>query len=203
MNINTPYVPTATQLKEAVPFTNFDAELNVTFDKAASEELGRNYYRVTQSFRYYLDEENPDVWAYVPAGYLTDGASVPRPFWWFIPPWGSYGQAAVLHDILSETRTLFKEEIPYDITRKEADVIFNSSLQAAEVNWFVRNLMYRFVRAWSVFGWGPNKKRLAKKRAIEVEYMKGYGTYREPTAILRQVTAAVYASRRTLAQMVR
>lgn len=203
MNIITSYVPTVTQLKEAVRFTNFDSELHVVFDPQASEELGKKYFKVTQSFRYYLNEENPDVWGYVPAGFLSDGASVPKPFWWLLPPWGSYGQAAVLHDILCETKTLFKEEIPYEITRKDADEIFLEAMNHLGVKWYVRYPMFLAVRAWGIFGWGPNKTRLAKKRAIENEYMKEYGTYREPTAVLRQVQSAMLSSRRTLAQMVR
>ena len=34
----------------------------------------------------------------VPAGYRTDLATVPRIFWWAIPPTGAYEIAAVLHD---------------------------------------------------------------------------------------------------------
>ena len=196
MRINTPYVPTVTQLKEAAAFTNFDSGLHVVFDPHASEELGKKYYKVTQSFRYYLDETNPDVWAYVPAGYLSDGASVPKPFWWLLPPWGRYGQAAVLHDILCEGKTLFKDEIPYEISRKEADHIFLDAMRHTDVPWYTRYPMFLAVRAWGILGWGANETRLAKKRAIEAEYMKAYGTYREPTAILRQVQTALLGTRK-------
>lgn len=198
MIINTPYVPTATQLRDATRFTNFDTELNISFDEAASKELGRSYYKVTKSFRYYLSEEQKDVFAYIPAGFLTDGASVPRPFWWMIPPWGTYGQAAVLHDILCETGVMFQNEIPYQVSRKEADFIFRDAMKAANVGIVERALMFVAVRAWGIFGWKTNQKRLAKKRNIEVDYMKEYGTYREPTAILRQVSAAMSAEKRTL-----
>src|SRR4026208_1561153 len=36
----------------------------------------------------------------VPAGEETDFASVPRPFVWFIPRYGRYTKAAILHDRL-------------------------------------------------------------------------------------------------------
>lgn len=199
--INTPYVPTATQLREAQRFTNFDTELNISYDPVASEQLGRAYYKVTKSFRYYLSEEQPDVYAYVPAGFLTDGASVPRPFWWMIPPWGSYGQAAVLHDILCETSTMFQNEMPYTLSRKDADYIFRDAMKAAGVGVVERTLMFWAVRGWGIFGWKTNQKRLAKKRQIEIDYMKEYGTFREPTAILRQVSAAMSAAKRTLGDM--
>ena len=194
--IETPYVPTASQLREAVSFTNFDSELFVEKDEPASRALGDNYFKVTKSFRFYLSEKQSDVWGYVPAGFLTDGASVPKPFWWLIPPWGPYGQAAVLHDILCETLTMFRKELPYQITRKQADELFYDAMKVAQVNLVVRSVMFAAVRAWSMFGWRTSKTQQARKRAIESEYMKEYGTYREPTAILRQVSAALYAAKR-------
>ena len=198
MNINTPYVPTATQLQQAVPFTNFDAPLHVVHDEKATEELGKDYFQVTQSFRYYLSEKQKDVWGYVPAGFLTDGATVPRPFWWLIAPFGVHGQAAVLHDILCETGTMFRNELPYEISRKEADQIFLEAMRATRVSWWKRALMYGAVRLWATFGFQTRKAKIRqeRKRQLEIEYMKAHGTYREPTAILRQVTQAAYAARR-------
>lgn len=34
----------------------------------------------------------------VPTGFESDGASVPRPFWFLFPPSGPYTPAAILHD---------------------------------------------------------------------------------------------------------
>lgn len=197
LNINTPYVPTASQLKEAVPFTNFDTSLSVEHDPIASEKLGKAFYKVTKSFRYYLSADESDVWAYVPAGFLTDGATVPRPFWWLVAPFGDHGQAAVLHDILCETGTMFFNELPQSVTRKQADQIFRDAMKATGVGWFKRNLMYAAVRGWAMLGVkmpGHDARQLLK-RDIETQYMKDYGTYREPTAILRQVTHAAYRAR--------
>ena len=36
----------------------------------------------------------------VPPGFRTDFASVPRPFWFWIAPWGRHGRAAIIHDFL-------------------------------------------------------------------------------------------------------
>lgn len=191
MNIETPYVPTATLLQAAEPFTNFDAELEVVKDARGTELLGKAYFKVTKSFRYYLDVDNRDVWAYVPAGFLTDGASVPKPLWFILPPWGRYGQAAVLHDILCEGKTMFHSEVPVAVSRKKADHIFRDAMKVAGVNLFERTVMFLAVRAWGIFGWKQSKKRMEKKRRLETEYMKQYGTYREPTAILSQVAKAI------------
>lgn len=51
----------------------------------------------------------------VPAGFVTDFASIPRLFWRILPPWGSYNRAAVVHDFLYHT---------HYTTRAEADLIF-------------------------------------------------------------------------------
>ena len=40
----------------------------------------------------------------VPAGYVTNFASVPRLLWWFIPRYGRYTKATVLHDCLCDGR---------------------------------------------------------------------------------------------------
>src|SRR6266571_2531093 len=40
----------------------------------------------------------------VPVGQHTDFASVPRVFAWFIPPYGRYTKAAILHDYLWRVR---------------------------------------------------------------------------------------------------
>lgn len=39
----------------------------------------------------------------VPAGFVTDGASVPRLLWWLFPPTGRYFLAAVVHDYLLDS----------------------------------------------------------------------------------------------------
>lgn len=188
------YVPNVALLTSAVPFTNFDTALYVIKDRVASKALGKKYYRVTQSFRYYLSEDQPNVWGYVPAGFLSDGASVPRPFWWFIPPWGAYGQAAVLHDILCETKTMFKDNLPYKIDRKQADYIFRDAMKATQVNVVLRTVMFWAVRLWGEYGWGPNKRLTLQKRKLETEYMKEYGTYRPPNDVTNQIQLATRLS---------
>lgn len=101
-------------------------------------------------FRYYIGEEGSNRWVDVPTAFHTDGASVPRPFWWWIPPWGEYGQAAALHDFLCTYRTIIVDGKPVSITRKEADGIFLEAMTVLEVDEFKRNTMYRCVRAYAI-----------------------------------------------------
>lgn len=184
------YFPSINQITNASDFTNFDATLQVVYDKRATQLLGRKFYKVTQSFRFFRSREEPNVWAYVPAGYLSDGASVPRLFQWLIPAWGRYGQAAVLHDILCDTLQLFKNGVPVGITRREADHLFLDGMIAAKVPWYTRWVLFAAVRLWGMFGWRSNPEWLAKKQALEMEYMKAYGTYRTPLEVTTQIHIA-------------
>ena len=50
----------------------------------------RPHYRLLQDFTL--------VDYHVPAGFITDGASAPRPFWSVFPPVDAYLPAAIVHD---------------------------------------------------------------------------------------------------------
>src|SRR5262245_14892327 len=70
----------------------------------------------------------------VPAGFVTDFASIPRPLWWLLPPTGKYGKAAVVHDYMYRTHDAYSKEI--------ADATFLEAMGALGVNWLVRYTMY-------------------------------------------------------------
>lgn len=51
-----------------------------------------------------LDHEGSGEEIRVPAGFVSDGATIPRPLWWFMPAWGSREtRATILHDYLLAT----------------------------------------------------------------------------------------------------
>jgi hypothetical protein len=133
----------------ATPFTKFSAELNTQYDAAASKTLGYDVWRVTKAFKYYVGDIADDCWVYVPAGYLTDGASVPQLLWNLLPPWGAYGQAAVVHDILCETLIVHKGGQAQQITRAKADSIFKEAMTVLGVPAWKRNVMYIAVRTFA------------------------------------------------------
>ena len=98
---------------------------------------GRTWY-LWKPFGYTTDDNKSIV---VQAGFVTDFASVPRPLWWFLPPWGKYGNAAVIHDFC------YAEQI---CNRKWADKIFLEAMKELGVKPFIRYVMYIAVR---LFGW--------------------------------------------------
>lgn len=106
------------------------------------------YWVTARSFRYYLLEDESDLYIDVPEGTKTDFASVPQWLWWLFPPDGDYTQAAVLHDFLY---TMHK------FTREESDNIFLGAMTVLGVAQWTRETMYYFVRKFGETAW--NRKR--------------------------------------------
>jgi len=48
-----------------------------------------------EDFEYYLGDLDSGVSIKVPAGFITDFASVPQFLWWILPPFGKYTKPAV------------------------------------------------------------------------------------------------------------
>jgi hypothetical protein len=76
-------------------------------------------------------------------GFVTDGASIPRPFWSLIgsPLTGKYRKAAVIHDWLCVQKMC---------SRKLGDQIFKRAMKDSGVGWIRRNLIYSGVRAYAI-----------------------------------------------------
>jgi hypothetical protein len=81
----------------------------------------------------------------VPAGFTCDGASVPRPLWWFLPTWGRHSRAAVVHDYLCR---LARSGTPHVAApnRAKADAVFFDAMVECGVNITVRWLVWLAVR---------------------------------------------------------
>ena len=131
-------------------FKRFSADAMLTYAPEESKILGKDHWRVMSPFRYYLDDKYSTRWVYVPEGYLTDGASVPRLFWNLVPPWGVYGQAAIVHDYLCEFLSITVDGMSQNITRKQADRIFLEAMKVLEVPAYLRYPMFYAVSAYRV-----------------------------------------------------
>ena len=87
----------------------------------------------------------------VPAGFVTDFASVPRIFWRLIgPPTGygrdaAYGKAAVIHDFLYFT--------PGTRSRQDCDDVFLEAMTDLGVSKARRTLMHLAVRVGGGWPW--------------------------------------------------
>lgn len=88
----------------------------------------------------------------VPAGQKTDFASVPRVFVWFLPRYGRYTKAAILHDYL------WSVTVPAgDISRLDADGTFRRAMRDLGVPFLRRWIM------WAAVRWGALAKPDGRK----------------------------------------
>lgn len=84
----------------------------------------------------------------VPEGFVSDGASVPRAFWVFMPPDGLHRAAAWWHDWLYQHKGLLPDGFRY--TRAEADGALRDVMVGCGVAPWRAAVAYRAVR---LFGW--------------------------------------------------
>jgi hypothetical protein len=75
----------------------------------------------------------------VPAGFVTDLASIPRVLWSLLPPHGRYAKAAIIHDWLYATGIGGREY---------ADDVFLEAMEVLGVSPWKRKTMYWAVRAF-------------------------------------------------------
>jgi len=108
-----------------------------------------------KEFGYDIGKEGSGNSIDVPIGFKTDFASVPRFLWVFLPRWGKYGNAAVIHDYCYWNQNRL---------RKESDMIFREAMEVLEVPEYNIFLMYWAVRLFGWLAWSGNKRR--KKKGI-------------------------------------
>lgn len=94
------------------------------------EYLDGKNYRLIEAFSYDSSLETITV----PAGFVTDFASVPKLLWNLLPPTGQYGKAALVHDYLYRTHGYSSKIV--------ADAIFFEAMKALGVGRCTRNIMY-------------------------------------------------------------
>jgi hypothetical protein len=148
----------------------FSAPMHVQYDAVASRALGSDHWRVTQGFRYYIQNYDHPAWVYVPAGYLTDGASVPRLFWSLIPPWGAYGQAAVVHDIVCEYLSVTVDGQPRPVSRSTCDQILLEAMAVLEVPSIKRKVISSAVGLYRRLSGIAHPTSTPQKRALEAAW---------------------------------
>ena len=75
---------------------------------------------------------------------MTDFASVPQFLWFWLPYWGKYGKAAVLHDYLYGS---------HEVERSIADAIFYEAMLVGGTKKWKARLMYWGVRLFGRMAW--------------------------------------------------
>jgi hypothetical protein len=93
----------------------------------------------------------------VPAGYVTDFASVPPMLWSICPPIGKYNRAALIHDYLYD-RQYQSGVLGEAEARKFADLQFLRIANNSNPTGCIRHyIMYKFVRWFGKTAWQKAK----------------------------------------------
>jgi Protein of unknown function (DUF1353) len=130
-----------------------------------------------------VDAEDAEV-VTVPPKFVTDFASVPRPFWFAISPWGRHGRAAIVHDFLYQLGGVTDPAAGAmrRPPKSEADRIFRQAMGVLDEvilgkKRFVRlRLAFAWPRRWTMwaavalFGHWAYKKEQKKGTAPPLEH---------------------------------
>jgi hypothetical protein len=95
-----------------------------------------------------LAYEGKEEFFVVPAGMRTDFASVPRVFVWFLPQYGRYTKAAILHDYLWRQRAS-----KGTLNWLDADAMFRRAMRELDVAFLRRWIMWAAVRWAALWQW--------------------------------------------------
>ena len=98
--------------------------------------FGDKQWTLVEQLRY---QGNQNLFT-VPANFKTDFASVPRVFVWFLPRYGRYTKAAILHDYLCDEARAGR------LKRSDADGLFRRAMMELEVAFLRRWIMWAAVR---------------------------------------------------------
>ncbi len=108
-------------------------------------------YEVTEDFSYESDKLNKTIT--VPAGLVTDFASIPRAAWDLLDPedpiiaWPS-----VVHDYLYTCQGKLPDGFTY--TREQADAVLREAMEVSGAGHFIRESVYEAVEQFGGGHWG-------------------------------------------------
>lgn len=126
-------------------FTRFSAEEQLVYQRALSHVVGTALYSVLPGYSYYIGNEKSNRRVDIETGFITDGATIPRVFWWLLPPVEEYTQCTTLHDKLCTTYYIIETVNGIDhkvpISRKEIDEILKEAMDVLEVTPWKKKLI--------------------------------------------------------------
>ena len=106
------------------------------FEPTGERRQGRKLYRVVGGFDFDIGYLGSGLRVRVPAGFLTDGPSIPIAFRWALPT-NRMVKASAVHDMLREDRRFSK---------LEGDAIFLTAMQVEGTPAWLREIAFLAVR---------------------------------------------------------
>ncbi|MDB5429352.1 MAG: hypothetical protein JWP35_468 [Caulobacter sp.] len=138
---------------------------------APSIRAGRSLWALRDDLAYQTGDDPSDVIT-VPAGFVTDLASIPRAVWSFYPPDGPWVKAAIIHDFLYDTegsghwhkrRGITRAE-PY--SRAESDAILKEGMADRSIGAWEQFVIWAAVRVGGGGGWGKTDRKPATPKEM-------------------------------------
>lgn len=114
-------------------------------------------WQLAEDFQYHVGREDSNEIIRVPAGFITDFATIPQFLWGVFPPTGKYTKAAVIHDYLTANKgripyshsDTYPEQITYRCySKRQVDSIFFEAMSVLGVNRIKKRIIWLAVRAF-------------------------------------------------------
>ena len=127
--------------------------MNSNLRRVCVKPFDKDRFEVVQdydfSFCFVLNKQKMIIKSTIKAGYKTDGASIPRLFWSFFPPFKSeYFSACVIHDFLCDEAKKFDNAYLKKQAYKKADLVLKQALKELKVNAFKVFIFYHSCNAF-------------------------------------------------------
>lgn len=119
------------------------------------------HWRVQTPFAYLFGSGASEVRIDIPAGFVTDLASVPRLFWNILPPFGVYENAAIVHDWCYANQRYSKSF---------SDAVLLEGMEVLNVPKWKREVIYQGVHLFGQSSWNEDTKKFAKFRSGEIPW---------------------------------
>lgn len=123
-----------------------DRDVGITYSHQASKILKKNYWYLNEAVNVDIRSSDKRYEFTIPQGYLTDGATVPRLVWTFIPLWDECTTAVVIHDYLCNQNWIKVNGKLISIDRRTSDELFLAVMEFTGVSKIKRFIIYNFVR---------------------------------------------------------
>jgi len=120
-------------------------------------------WQIQEEFTYYIGSEDGKFRITIPAGFITDFASIPRPLRIFLPEWAKYNKSSPIHDWLYQNKMIETEAWSLPIgkpARACADQVFYEAMlvdfRDHKSGKLVALIEYWAVRIFGRFAWHEN-----------------------------------------------
>lgn len=123
-----------------------DRDIGITYSPQASKILKKDYWYLREAVNVDIRGMNKHYEFTIPQGYLTDGATVPRLVWAFVPLWDDCTTAVVIHDYLCNQNWIKIDGKLVSIDRRTSDDLFLAAMEFSGVSKIKRFIIYNFVR---------------------------------------------------------